>query len=279
MIRKLPAGNFCGSLVHCRQVPGLRFTESIYSPNLKLPRHCHERAYCCFVLQGAYTEHYGDKTRDCSPSTLVFHPPAEEHEELFHEHGGRLFRIEIEPSRLDSVQQHTSLSECPADFRGGRLAFLATRLYRESRQEDPAAALAMEGLFLEMLAEAARCSTSAPPAHAPRWLGRVKELLHERFSENLSLRAIAESVAVHPVHLVRTFRRFHRSTIGDYLRRLRIEFASQQLAATDTPLAVIALASGFADQSHFTRTFKQLTGLTPARYRAAVRGAQNGQRR
>jgi AraC family transcriptional regulator len=93
------------------------------------------------------------------------------------------------------------------------------------------------------------------------------------------LKTIADSVAVHPVHLVRTFRRFYRSTVGEYLRRLRIEFASQQLAGTDTPLADIALASGFADQCHFTRTFKRLTGLTPARYRALYRGAQVRPRR
>ena len=91
----------------------------------------------------------------------------------------------------------------------------------------------------------------------------MNELLRARFSESLTLNTIAASAAVHPVHLVRTFRRFHQSTVGEHLRRLRIEFASQQLADTDAPLADIALASGFADQSHFTRTFKRLTGLTP----------------
>ena len=164
---KLPAGNFCGSLVHCRQLPGLTFTESIYSPHLKLPKHCHERTYCCFVLQGAYTEQYGCKTRSCSPSTLVFHPSGEEHADLFHEDGGRLFRIEIEPDRVGSIREHTSLSETPAEFRGGRLAFLATQLYREFREQDPAAALAMEGLSLEILAEAARSNTPARRCVSP----------------------------------------------------------------------------------------------------------------
>jgi AraC family transcriptional regulator len=229
-------------------------------------------------LQGAYTEHYGDKIRNCSPSTLVFHPSREEHADRFHENGGKLFRIEIEPGRLSSIREHTSLSERPADFRGGRLAFLVTHLYREFREGDLAAALAMEGLVLEIFAEATRSSAPLRPERPPRWLGQVNDLLHEKFSESLTLKSIADSVAVHPVHLVRSFRRFYRSTIGQYLRRLRIEFASQQLAATDTPLAAIALTSGFADQSHFTRTFKRLTGVTPARYRVAYRGAHVGQR-
>jgi AraC family transcriptional regulator len=274
MIWKLPAGKYYGALVRRRQFPGFAFTESVYSPNLRLPRHSHERAYCCFVLAGAYTEQYDDKIRDCSPSTLVFHPSREEHAERFHEKGGRLFRIEIEPGRLNSIREHTSLSERPAAFRDGRLAFLATHLYQEFCEEDLAAALAMEGLILEMFAVATRSNTRLRAARPPRWLGNVHDLLQERFSESLTLKTIADSVGVHPVHLVRSFRRFYRSTIGDYLRRLRIEFASQQLAGTDAPISAIALASGFADQSHFARTFKRITGVTPARYRAVYRGAQ-----
>lgn len=270
---KLPAGNFYGSLVRRRQLPGFTFTESVYAPYLNLPRHCHERAYCCFLLKGAYTEQYEHKTRNCSPSTLVFHPSREEHANRFHESGGRLFRIEIEPARLRSIGEHTALSERPADFRGGRLAVLATHLYREFRDDDLAAALAMEGLILEMFAVAARSTTPPGPGQPPPWLVRVNDLLHERFAENLTLSGIAEAAGVHPVHLVRSFRRFYHSTIGDYLRRLRVEFASQQLAHTETAIAAVALASGFADQSHFTRTFKRLTGVTPATYRAVHRGA------
>jgi AraC family transcriptional regulator len=217
--------------------------------------------------------------RNCSPSTFVFHPSREEHADRFHEDGGRLFRIEIEPGRLSSIREHTPLSEKPADFRGGRLALLATHLYQEFQEEDPAAALAMEGLILEIFAEATRSNAPPGSAHPPSWLRQANDLLREKFSEPLSLSTIADAVAVHPVHLVRTFRRFYRSTIGEYLRRLRIEFAGQQLAATDTPIAAIAVASGFADQSHFTRTFKRLTGLTPAKYRVVYRGAQIRQAR
>jgi AraC family transcriptional regulator len=58
---------------------------------------------------------------------------------------------------------------------------------------------------------------------------------------------------------------------AQYLRRLRLEWAAERLRKPDDPLAEIASAAGFADQSHFTRRFKRLFGVTPAVFRAASR--------
>jgi AraC family transcriptional regulator len=76
---------------------------------------------------------------------------------------------------------------------------------------------------------------------------------------------------VHPVYLACAFRRHYRSTVGEYVRRLRVEFACRELSATRAPLAQVALAAGFADQSQFSRTFKRVVGLTPTEYRKMFR--------
>ena len=73
---------------------------------------------------------------------------------------------------------------------------------------------------------------------------------------------------MHPVYLSKVFRQFHHQTIGDYLHKLRVQFACQMLANDEFQLATIADAAGFADQSHFTRVFKEFTGLTPGTFRA-----------
>ena len=83
--------------------------------------------------------------------------------------------------------------------------------------------------------------------------------------------AVARAAGVHPTHLMRVFRRFHGCTLGDYVRQRRIDFACGRLTATDAPLVEVALAAGFCDQSHFTKTFKRATGLTPSEYRKATR--------
>jgi len=59
--------------------------------------------------------------------------------------------------------------------------------------------------------------------------------------------------------------------VGDYVRRLRVDYAAYQLSQTDDPLSEIAAAAGFADQSHFSRTFSGIMGSTPSRYRAMLR--------
>jgi AraC family transcriptional regulator len=106
--------------------------------------------------------------------------------------------------------------------------------------------------------------------HEPVWLSRVIELLHTEFTQRLTLDYVATSVGVHPLHLSKVFRQFRNEAIGEYTHRLRIQFCCQQLADPQADLATVALAAGFADQSHFTRVFKHFTGSTPGAFRTAL---------
>nr|WP_281423864.1 helix-turn-helix transcriptional regulator [Mesorhizobium silamurunense] len=69
--------------------------------------------------------------------------------------------------------------------------------------------------------------------------------------------------------VIRDFHRAAGMTPGQYLRDRRIRAAST-LIKTDMPLAEIAAATGFADQSHLTRVFKTIKGLSPGAWRAAT---------
>jgi AraC-like DNA-binding protein len=109
------------------------------------------------------------------------------------------------------------------------------------------------------------------PNVVPAWLERARNILHDRFDEQAKLSEIARAVGVHPVHLARQFRKYYGSSVGEYLRQLRIEFACHQLLASDDPSAKIATSAGFNDQSHFCRTFKRLRGTTPGKFRTALK--------
>jgi AraC family transcriptional regulator len=69
------------------------------------------------------------------------------------------------------------------------------------------------------------------------------------------------------VHLAREFRRAFGASVGEYVRRLRIDYACRELAATGRSVTEIAFDAGFSSHSHFTAAFRRVTGTTPTRYR------------
>ena len=71
--------------------------------------------------------------------------------------------------------------------------------------------------------------------------------------------------------LIRRVRQIFRLTTGQMLLKLRIDAAAEQLRDNDRPVAQIALACGYSDQSAFTRQFRRTIGLTPLEYRSAYR--------
>ncbi|MCA1626263.1 MAG: AraC family transcriptional regulator [Acidobacteria bacterium] len=239
-----------------------------YAPYQKIPNHSHETAFFCMALEGFCSEIYRSKMRTYEPSFMSFLPPGETHSLKFYETGVLSFSIEIKLPLLERMR------ECSLNFnesvhcRSGQLTQLYTKAYHEFCQMDDVSPLVVEGLVLEMLAEVSRRRVNEDSIQPPRWLKAVTEIIHDQFSEHLILNDIAESAGVHPVYLSRVFRRHYRCTIGDYIRRLRVEYASQQMLTTKAPLLEIAMAAGFSDQSHFSRIFKRQMGITPTGYRA-----------
>ncbi len=147
------------------------------------------------------------------------------------------------------------------------------RLYQEYRLGKFANPLTIEGLLLEIAAGFAQKQRVDSIGACPTWLRRAREVLHAHWHEPLRLSALARWVGIHPVHLAREFRKHHGCSVGQYVRRLRVESASGKLVESDLPLAAIAVEVGFANQAHFCRIFKLVTGISPARYRAASSAA------
>lgn len=203
------------------------------------------------------------------PSTLIFYPADVTHSEAHHS-GGRHFLIELESWRTESMRDYNALLDEPSALSNSSTSWLATRIYREFSNMDDLSEMALEGLTLELLVETAR-RTRNDKRRSPAWLDRATEILSESFRNPPGLDQLARAIDIHPVHLSRVFRQFHRCTIGEYVRNLRIEYARSRMLASDDPLVEIALASGFADQTHFSRSFRRVTGMTPGEFRATLR--------
>ena len=249
------------------KVSGITCWQTVYAPEFKMRAHAHKNGFLYLVLAGGLTEVCGGRTRTALPSTVIFHPPSQVHANRFLDTGARTFSVELETRWLDRLPAHTVALGAPAYFRDGRMVGLAAHLYQEAHQTDAASGLVLEGLALEILGETARRGATTSERRPPRWLQEARDLLHAQFSASLTLGEIAAVAGVHPVYLSSMFRQQFGCTIGDYVRRLRIDEACRRLVRSELPLAEIALEAGFANQSHFARTFKRFTGLTPSEYR------------
>jgi AraC family transcriptional regulator len=84
---------------------------------------------------------------------------------------------------------------------------------------------------------------------------------------HLRIADLAATLDVHPVHLARVFRQAWGCSPGDLLRWRRVEQASGLLRRQELAMADVAIAVGFADQSHMSRAFQARYGMTPGSYR------------
>ena len=247
---------------------GCRLSESQYPPNLRMSSHCHEHMYFGTVLRGSYSEQNRFKTHQFDRAAVVLHPAGETHSVSFHNAPTSIFRVEINDSllrRIESVHklQVPQIIECHSAF------YLMTQLYREFLQPDDVSSLAIEGLILEILAQARRVN-SVVHGKSPSWLSSAIDFLHVSFKTPFRISQVASAANVHPVYLAREFRRRYGITVGEYVRRLRVQSACRALSTSDLPISHIACEVGFSDQSHLGKHFKRLTGFTPAEYRARV---------
>jgi hypothetical protein len=102
----------------------------------------------------------------------------------------------------------------------------------------------------------------------PAWVNELKTIIQDQVDTNLSLTEISKSLDINPSYLSREFsKHFNNLSFGEYIRKLRIEKAIELIKEKRYSLTETAYLTGFSDQSHFTRIFKQHTGKSPSAYK------------
>lgn len=108
-------------------------------------------------------------------------------------------------------------------------------------------------------------ASDGPVRGRHRWAEAVeaaKRFIDENLCGPLDIETIAREVALSPSHFKRVFREVEGVSPWAYVTERRVRRA-EELLREERPLSEIAIETGFADQSHFTRVFKRLTGRTP----------------
>ena len=105
----------------------------------------------------------------------------------------------------------------------------------------------------------------------PDWVKELKEIIQDQVDTNLNLTDISKSLDINPSYLSREFsKHFNNLSFGEYIRKLRIEKAIELIKTNKYSLTEIAYLTGFSDQSHFTRIFKQHTNKNPSAFKKEI---------
>jgi AraC-like DNA-binding protein len=155
------------------------------------------------------------------------------------------------------------LVEDPATL--ARLLAAHRALDRRDLEADEKAYLALAALVRRY---ATPTGAARPVSAADEGIAIVREILDDRSTEHVGLDELSAAAGLSRFHLIRVFQRRYGVTPFAYQRNRRIEKARAVLR-TGSPLAEVAAAAGFADQSHFGRSFRAVMGATPGQYRAS----------
>jgi AraC family transcriptional regulator len=271
----LPYGSYFGASHIRRELPG--FSVSLLTPTLRaedVPLHTHENASFVLVLSGAYLSSADGAAPISASPTLIFNPAGTVHRASFVLADGRFLAVSISDHSLRVALDWAVLPTAAAAVTSGTGFNTALQFAQQCAVPGAASIATMEAMCWELLSTVAGVCLW-PDNHQtslPSWIGRARELLHDRCSDSLQITEMAQQLGVHPVYFARAFRNVFRCTPGEYRMRCRLRDALAHMQNADIPLSEIALRAGFFDQSHFSTSFRKHFGMAPQAYRRQRHG-------
>lgn len=222
--------------------------------------HFHENPHLNFILNGGIV----DKRQKCETERragdLMFFHAGEPHQTFYRSFPEINISFEINES-LFSNNPFGETLQIESLCKSANTKFTALKIYNELAIRDEFSDSTIEMLILNLLS-----SETETKNERPKWVEKVIELLNDSWNEPLSLNDLAAAANVYPTTISKHFPKYVSCTLGEYRRRLKIEKSLGFIKTSNQSLTEIAYQCGFADQSHFTRTFKQLTGFLPRQY-------------
>jgi len=239
---------------------------------LEYPRHWHDEFYLCAILDGAAYVDCPGRSIFTPRGTLAMVPSGEVHANRKLECTFRCIFMEFKALQ-GALEQFMEQNIPGLNFRTKLIddaPTIASFLQLHRSLEKPSSRLGRDHSLLiflhKLLARHSTASiTLSRDGDEDSAVRRSKKFLDEHYAERVSLQELARLVGLSPYHLNRSFCRKIGMPPHAYQLQMRIARAKSALRAGSS-IAGVALATGFADQSHFTRVFKRLVGDTPAQY-------------
>ena len=224
--------------------------------------HRHENCMLSYVLYGGNVESRKNQQIERTSGCVNFYHAHEPHQNIYKQFPAKHISVEICPDFLNKHQlQEGDLAKVSENNQ--RVGFTFTQILQELLSNNQAVAQ-VEMLVLELISHHLH---RKPVDSHPHWLKIVREIIHDRWNEQVSLEEMALQAGVYPSSISKHFRKYFGCTLGDYTRQLKVTKAIERMQCTQESLTEISYYCGFADQSHFIKVFRQITGFNPKNFR------------
>lgn len=259
----LAQGQSTGRILRNLEADGVTVSTTHYSGSEGAQGlHYHQQPHLCLVLQGGDVEVRRSSPYRRHAGEIFFYHAGEHHGTCSRERSSLHAMLEVTRGFLNGHDMSEShLANAVRENVNAK--FLMLKLQHELRCRDTHTPLGVHALVLELV----NYSRTRYERTPPRWVAQVTELLSAQWDRPLTLAELSEATGTHPVTISKQFRKYFSCTLGEHRRRLMIERSMPLITESRMPLSEIAFLCGFADQSHFIRSFQQTTGFLPGAYR------------
>ncbi len=260
-------GEYYGQHNTIQEYTGLVVTDTEYTHDF-VDWHYHENAYFTYILEGILFEANKKEAYQCGAGSLLFHNWQDPHynrKSTPRVHG---FHIECDKNWFDAFDLKLDAVQGSRRIEHPSVKTLFHKIYIESKLPYTDSAFTTEDLLLQVFSELAHPNLSNKAT--PEWVKKVKDIIYEQYDNSLTLNDLAKQLNVHPVHLSRAFPQHFNTTLGAYMRTVKVEKSLIYLSNPSMSLSEVAYMCGFADQSHFIRCFKEVFHINPLMYRKNV---------
>lgn len=239
--------------------------------------HVHEGYAIGVIERGAETFAYRHATHVADAGTLVVIHPGEVHTGAALTPVGWSYRM-LYPDAEQLQQAASQLTGVVSDYPFFRTAVIKDPqlvqqfVHLHTHLEADATVLERESYWLAFLTQliarhgdGCRSTPTQVPKANRELLQQALAYLETNYAANVTLDELAAQTHLSPYHLLRLFKATYGLPPHAYLTQLRVQRAKRLLLAGQ-PIAAVALAVGFTDQSHLTRHFKRIVGVPPGQY-------------
>jgi AraC-like DNA-binding protein len=220
------------------------------------------------LLQGTLFESNKKEAYYLIPGSLIFHNWQDAHYNKKPPEFTRGFHIELNDSWFLEYDIKTQDFEGSINLKSPIIKNLIQKVFIESKVDDDCSKLSIDATLIELFDSVKDIGHKI--SKRPSWAIKLKELLFEE-DIDYSLKHLSACIGIHPTHLSREFHRHFGTSLGEYVRLIKLNKAFYLISSNKFSMTEICYKCGFYDQSHFITNFKRIYNTTPTKLLKEIR--------